>query len=321
MGGLTVTALPLTVFKETMTEEITMTAPFRGVFPIPVTPFTEQGAVDEQSFERVLDYCLSLPIDGLCYPANASEVSTLTVDERIALAQTVLRRVGGRVPVIIGVSHPDIQVVSELARHAREHGADAVLYSPAAGDLTEVMDRTAAALEGVDLPVMLQNAPRPVGAGLDSEGIARMIQQLPAIAYVKEETMPSGQHTTRLLRESGPTLRGVFGGDGGRAVLNELARGAAGTMPAVELLEMHVRLWALFQAGDFHGAYDLFEKMLPILNVQRVFRWALTKRILLWRGLIESDHVRVPGAFRLDEEDDRELRRLYDRVKNYVGAG
>lgn len=127
--------------------------------------------------------------------------------------------------------------------------------------------------------------------------------------------MPSGQRTSRILQANVASLQGVFGGDGGRAVLNELRRGAAGTMPAVDLTELHVRLLQLFRAGQEAEAYALFERMLPILNMQRVFRWALTKKVLQWRGIIESDFIRVPGAPHLDETDEAELRYLFEQVK------
>jgi hypothetical protein len=97
---------------------------------------------------------------------------------------------------------------------------------------------------------MLQNAPPPTGSGLPVDVVLEVARSVDAIAYVKEEAMPSGARITRLLDGAPATLRGVLGGAGGRYITDELARGATGTMPAVELAEMHVALFAAHRAGD-----------------------------------------------------------------------
>ena len=78
--------------------------------------------------------------------------------------------------------------------------------------------------------------------------IARLVAEVPAVRYVKEETMPCGQRISALLatREIGdvPHFIGVLGGAGGHYILDELARGALGTMPACELTDIHVTMVA-----------------------------------------------------------------------------
>jgi 4-hydroxy-tetrahydrodipicolinate synthase len=115
------------------------------------------------------------------------------------------------------------------------------------------------------------------------------------IRYVKEETLPSGQRLTQVKERAPANLLGVFGGAGGRYITDELRRGAAGTMPAIELAEVHVALMAAHRAGDSDRVRALFTRMLPVLNVQAVFRWSLTKYVLKRRGLITSMHQRAPG--------------------------
>lgn len=291
---------------------------FSGVVPIPVTPFTPSGEVDWDSFRRVVNYCLEVGVDGICHPANASEVATLEEGERLRLMEVLVEAVGGRAPVIVGVSHRDPAVAVRLAAHAVELGADGILFLPPNGTGEEI-EHFCGVLSGeVPVPLMLQNAPKPVGPELPPAKVVELVEKFPRIQYIKEEVMPSGQRVSHILAAKPPALRGVFGGDGGRAVLNELRRGAAGTMPAVDLTELHVQLLRLYRSGQVAEAYGLFERMLPILNMQRVFRWALTKKILVWRGIIESDSIRVPGAPLLDGTDEEELRHLFERVKPYL---
>src|SRR6266849_2950698 len=140
--------------------------------------------------------------------------------------------------------------------------------------------------------------------------IAPVVAAVTAIRYVKEEAMPCGQRISALLNraELGTATHfgGVFGGAGARYLLDELARGAIGTMPACELTDVHVRMVRAWRAGDRSFARTLYNRSLPLLNFQAVFRCAATKEVLKRRGLIDSAHVRAPGP-RLDAQDQAEL--------------
>ena len=82
------------------------------------------------------------------------------------------------------------------------------------------------ALGAARLPVIMQNAPPPLGPSLSIETMREVCRRIPAIRYVKEEVAPCGQRITTLL-EGAPGLDGVFGGAGGRFVLDELWRATA----------------------------------------------------------------------------------------------
>jgi 4-hydroxy-tetrahydrodipicolinate synthase len=165
----------------------------------------------------------------------------------------------------------------------------------------------AAAASGV--PIMLQNAPPPAGSGLPVPVVLEVARAVPQVHYIKEEALPAGARITQALAGAPSTLRGVFGGAGGRYITDELARGAEGTMPAAEIADLHVRLIAAHRAGDQATVRMLFERTLPLLNMQAVYRWRLTKEVLRRRGLIASAFVRAPGP-ELDAHDLTELDQL-----------
>jgi 4-hydroxy-tetrahydrodipicolinate synthase len=77
-------------------------------------------------------------------------------------------------------------------------------------------------------------------------------------------------------------------------------------MPACELTDIHVVMVAAWRAGNRSFARSLYNRSLPLLNFQAVFRWAMTKVVLKWRGSIDAAHVRAPGP-RLDLQDQKEL--------------
>src|SRR5215212_11194188 len=108
----------------------TMAAPFRGVFTIPCTPFTESGELDEVSLRQEVRFCLDAGAHGLVAPVNASEFASLTDAERQRVATLLVEESAGRAPVVIGVTGASEEIAVSHARHAREIGANAVIAMP-----------------------------------------------------------------------------------------------------------------------------------------------------------------------------------------------
>jgi 4-hydroxy-tetrahydrodipicolinate synthase len=156
------------------------------------------------------------------------------------------------------------------------------------------------------LPIMLQNAPPPNGAGLSPDKVAEIAKAVAGVRYVKEEALPCGQNVSRILDGAKSDVDAVFGGAGARYVVDELARGAAGTMPALEIADIHARLWSAWQRADVAEARRLYNLSLPLLAFQMVFRVRATKEVLRRRGLLEETKARASGPV-LDPQDHREL--------------
>lgn len=279
-----------------------------GVYPVLPTPFDDRKAPDVQGLRTLVRYLLKCGVDGMTYPGVASEFSQLSEQERRELMAVVLQEAAGRVPVIAGVTSSDIAVTLRLAADALKAGAVALMIA-APPDLKTAAEQIAyfsdiaRALPGA--AIMLQNVPPPVGAGLDPEVVVEILKAVPAVHYVKEEALPSGQRLSVILAAAPKSLLGVFGGAGGRYITDELRRGACGTMPAIELAEVHVALFSAHRAGHEAMVRNVFTRMLPVLNIQAVFRWSLTKYVLKRRGLIGSTMQRIAGPTldRLDEQD------------------
>ncbi len=292
-----------------------------GVWPIVTTPFDDNGRLDLVGLTKVAEHILASGADGLVYPAIASEFQTLTADERQLAVEHLLALVGDRRPVIVGVSSLDDTIrPASLAEHASACGAIAVMFMPRpapVGNARGLHDALADVARASDLPIVLQNAPPPLGPALSVEAAIDLLEQIPHVRYVKEETLPCGQRISRLLQARPSGLAGVFGGAGGRFVLDELGRGAVGSMPACEFTAIHVQVYERFRSGDHAGARRLFNMLLPLLNFESVFRTPATKEILYRTGIIGSARHRDENPS-LDDQDRRELLSILDGMGSWA---
>lgn len=298
---------------------------FTGVFSIPPTPFNDSGEVDDASLRRCLDFCVLAGAHGIVMGVNASEAIVLTDDERMRVAETTVRHVDGRVPVVIGVSGVSTAASVQFAAHARAVGADSVIAMPpyvrhAAGD--EILDFYAAvASAAAGLPVWIQDFVGPVGTPMASTLLATLLTRIEGVDYLKEETEFAPQLISAVLAQAGDSLQGVMGGMAGRHLLEEARRGACGTMPACEVTDAHVAVWESITNGDAREARNRHTQLLPLLNIEAMYSFTVYKEVLVRRGVIASARTRVPGAAHLDAENHRELDAILEDLAPLLTLG
>ncbi len=288
--------------------------PFRGVFAIPPTPFTDDDSIDEESLRRCVRFCLAAGVQGLVGPVNASESIELTDAERFRFAEIVVEETAGRVPVIIGVSGTSNAAAAQFAHHAASIGADAVIAMPPyikRGDPDEIVGFYAhvSSAAGV-LPMWIQDYVEPIGTPMPPVLIVRVLREVPNACYLKEETAYAPRMMSAVRQLAGHSLKGMMGGMGGRHMIEEHRRGSIGTMPACEVAEVHVRIWQALERGDEPAARRMHHALLPLLIYEAMYPDAVHKEVLRRRGVIRSARTRAPDAGRLDAENHRELDRL-----------
>ena len=286
-----------------------MSKPWRGIFPIVVTPFTEGYELDEKSLRKLVHFCLRAGVHGLVGPANASEFSTLSDDERKRWIEIVVAETGGQVPVIGSTTSGHALPAVALSRYAQKVGANGIMSMPphvqhpdAAGCYAYYQ----ALSEALDVPIMVQNYIGPIGTPMSPDLLARMCRDLPRVEYIKEETLPSSRMMSATIAAAGKFCKEVFGGQGGLYLVDEYRRGTAGNMPACEIPDVQVALWNKLEAGDMAGARTLFNRVLPLVNYERQYGVGLYKEILYRRGVVATRVCRTPGRD-LDDNDRAEL--------------
>lgn len=297
---------------------------FRGVFAIPVTPFDERDNLDEEGLRRCVDFCIAGGSHGIVTPVNASEFSSLTDDERKRVAEVVVEQANRRVPVVIGVSGLSTHHAVGLAHHANAIGADAVIAMPPyvrKARPEEIYAYYRAISDMVTIPIFIQDYLGPVGTPMSADLIARMLIELEHVEYLKEEVPPAGQMMTRVIDRAGAHLKGVMGGAAGRYLLDEYHRGASGTMPACEVVDLHVRLWNLLESGEPEGARAFFKHLLPLLNLESLYSFSIYKEVLYRRGVIACPRTRAAGAAVLDRYDREALDAILADLQPFFSVG
>ena len=281
-----------------------MPKPFRGVFTIPFTPIHRNQAVDWEGLRRVVDFCVECGAHGIVWPVNASQFATLTDDERLLGMQIVTEQTDGRVPVVLGTQGVSAVHAAFLSRHAQTVGADAVMamapYVQPLGNEDAIVHYYQAIDAEVSMPIFVQNHTR--GSVLSVKTLARLVNEVEHVEYIKEETFPVTHMVTQVQEACGPKLKGVFGGAGGRYLLLEHPRGVAGQMPGCHLTDVVVRLWNALDAGDREEAKRIFNLMGPIFALEMV-KGSTYGEVLRRRGVIEFSGDRAGGEHLHDEYD------------------
>src|SRR5262245_20315638 len=134
----------------------------RGIFPVVYTPFDEEGRIDEEGLERLVEYLVAAGGHGLAAVGGASEAHKMPVAERTWLAERTVAFARGRVPVVVGTSATNTAEAVELSRQAAEIGAKAVFVTPPLyGVLTaESLRHHFGALAASGHPVLVQERRR-----------------------------------------------------------------------------------------------------------------------------------------------------------------
>lgn len=290
---------------------------WRGIFAIVVTPFTDGLDLDEGALRRQVEFCIQAGAAGLVGPANAGEFATMSDEERQRWIRVVVEEAGGRVPVIAATTHGHRVPAVALGRFAQDVGADGIMAMPPHilhPDADGCFNYYLALNDALRIPICIQNFMGPIGTPMSSELLARMCREMEWVQYLKEETLPEPRAISRTLAAAGDDCRGVFGGQGGIYMIDEWRRGACGNMPASQSVDLHTRIWGLLEENDEHGARALFNRLLPLLNFERMHGVAVYKQVFLRRGIFASAASRIPGAY-LDRQDLQEFEAIWRDVQ------
>ena len=294
----------------------------KGVYLITVTPFTDSGALDLASTDRMVDFCLDRGVTGLTVLGIMGEATKLTIEESRTFVRQVLARVAGKVPVVVGASAPGFAAMKELTDSVMDLGASGVMVAPPPSLRTDdqivsyfqMVDETL----GAKVPWVLQDHPVSTTVQMATPVILRILKNSPTCVMLKHEDWPglAKLSAIRAASDQGDVRRvSILTGNGGGLFLpEELTRGADGAMTGFAYPEMMVDVVAAHARGDRERAHDLFDAYLPLARYEQQagVGLAVRKHLFQQRGVIASAFIRKPGP-RLSGQDIEDIGFLVRR--------
>lgn len=240
---------------------------FSGSLVALITPFGADGQVDYAELDRLVDFHLDHHTDGIVALGTTAETPTLSQEEKDKIAQAVIGRVAGRIPVIVGAGSNDTAHAAALAQRYEQMGADGLLvvtpyYNKA--NKSGMLAHFETVANAVHIPIILYNVPSRTGCSISLDVLAQLAQHK-NIVGIKEASGDIGYATScaKLLNEDFCMLSGnddmivpllSLGGSGVISVLANVA-------PA----QTH-ELVAAYLSGDAARSLDLQLEYLDLVH-------------------------------------------------------
>jgi 4-hydroxy-tetrahydrodipicolinate synthase len=295
---------------------MTMGTELRGINIAIATAMTEDGeALDLDGMRRHVDWVIENGVHGIVAAGSTGEFQALTDDERRSVVETIIEHTAGRVPVIVHCAGQSTTETIAWAKHAYDHGADALMcvppwYAPPTED--ECFEHYRALSDAVPLDIILYNIPGHSGFYFTPEFIQRLAE-LERCRYVKDSSGDfRGLQAAIMLAGDRIT---VFNGIDDLA-FQAFATGTPGTVwGAVNVMPREsVRLFELvYEQKDLAAGWELWKRMWPICRFLEAHSYAAAVKTgmnILGRSL---GAPRRPSLL-LNAEEEAELRTLLDRL-------
>jgi 4-hydroxy-tetrahydrodipicolinate synthase len=287
---------------------------WHGSFAVIVTPFTENGDIDENAYRQVVDLVIEAGCHGVISAGSTGEFFLMTNDERKEVFSIAVDQAGGRAPVIAGTSAIRTEDVVDLTRHAGDVGCAGTMLLPPiyiGVDDREVIEfYTRVSGEG-GLPIMLYNSPAAVRKHLTPQLVEQLVG-LENVVAIKDSSLDMRQ-LTALVRFCGDDLRVFVGLED--LLLPALAVGAVGVvamMPQV-VGRMAVDLYETAVSGDMVRARELHNKIVRVYDLFNVGSgYIAIKESMNMLGR-PGGHSRPP-MLPFNEDQRAELRAIYEDV-------
>ncbi len=236
---------------------------FHGIHAILYALFDAQEKLDRAAMRRQVEICRATGVHGMAALGLATEVAKLTEAERRTIMDWTAEDTAGKVPLAFTIFGSSVTEQVAQVRHAEGVGADwVILQPPPVGSYgaTEYIRFFGRVAEATDLPVAIQNAPAFFGRGLTADEIRDLVTLHPNIQLIKGEG-PVTDIAGLIERTEGGIP--VFNGRGGLELIDNFRIGCRGMILAPDCIDIAVRAYEAFRAGDEAAAQAEYAKMLP----------------------------------------------------------
>lgn len=269
---------------------------FRGLGIALITPFRADGSIDEEALIRLVEYQIREGADFLCIMGTTAETPTLTPEEKRWLRQTLVERVAGRVPLLMGCGGNNTAAVVRELQETDWTGIDGVLsvcpmYNK---PLQEgLYQHFRAIAQASPIPVVLYNVPGRTGVNMTAETTLRLARDFENIVAIKEASGNITQMDDIIKNK--PAGFDVISGDDG-ITFPLITLGAVGVISVIgnALPREFSRMVRLALQGEYSSALHIHHKFTELFKLLFVDgNPAGVKAMLHAMGMIENQ-LRLP---------------------------
>jgi 2-keto-3-deoxy-L-arabinonate dehydratase len=270
-----------------------------GIYPILYAFFDRDNRLDRAAMRRQVQAAIRVQAPGVAVLGLATEVNKLTRPEREQVIRWVAEDCAGELPLTVTITGASVAAQRELAHFAIEQGAAWLILQPPPLSPGEAprpeafyFDFFASVMEGIEVPVGIQNAPEYLGVGLTPASLRALAMTCPNFRVLK------GEGPSVTLADTIATigdLMPVLNGRGGMELLDNLRAGCAGMIVAPDSFDWQQRIYRAFRSGDMDQAEVLYQQVLPaIVFVMQSLDTLICygKRIAAWRMGFDVEHDR-----------------------------
>lgn len=284
---------------------------FQGVFTALVTPFLEDGRIDEEGLRRLVDFQIAQGVDGLIPMGSTGESSTANHNEHITVIRIVIDQCKGRIPVIAGTGSNSTLEAIELTRQAKMLGATASLQvSPYYNKPTQegLYWHFHEIAEECDLPLVIYNIPGRTGVNIETDTLLRLAEHKNIVA-VKEASGNLNQMMDIISQK--PHDFDLLSGDDG-ITFPILALGGSGVISVASNLipAKMVQLVKLALAGNYKESRDIHYELFPLFKALTLETNPIPiKAAMAYKGML-NEVYRLPMCHMREDNKQKLIKTL-----------
>lgn len=292
----------------------------KGVNAVVAMPFCDDGLVDYESFEKLLEHLIKTGCHGLTLMGIASEFYKLTDAEKQKLADIFISRLY-ELPMYscISITHHAAEVAVAQAKQYEDMGAKSLMILPPFflnPSIEQILVHIFAILDSVSLPTLIQYAPTETGQIIAEADMAKISQKYPHGVFKIECPNPVEYSQNLLALAPDVTL---LNGYAGLYMMDMLTIGGKAVMPGCSFVEIYVEIYRLY-FSDKEAAARLHQKLLGYIK-----KWMshpeyiikIEKEILRQRGIIKSSFCRSP-SYQLQKSDLTDIKEFLDIFQEFL---
>lgn len=289
----------------------------KGVYSVLVTPFSEDGEVDYNSLESLLNYQLDAGIKNFVLLGTTSETPTLSFEEKLSILKfyhsfmtTTTKQIADDVFTVVGISGNNTKEVIKEAKELAKY-SDAIMLSPPYYNKPPqrcIYTHYKLVAESIEKPLMVYNIPSRTGVNIELDTLYKLATTVPNILALKDAS-GSTEYIQKLSKMNFPDNFSVFSGDD--SLYLEMKKYGAQGVLSVAANIVPSKVLNIYNTGNITGDMEsLNTKIFIETNPIPV------KFLLQHANIISTDNVRMPLQPLEDEATKTILRKVY--ISNIV---